>query len=112
MPWLRAPPLRKPPPRDCTAAPSISGSTLKSNFKKPCSQARSAYTLALREELQDLSDTAFATLRSLLTDPKTTIAVRQRLALAYLARWQFADTQLDGILPADWQSDSQSEQSR
>ena len=53
-----------------------------------------------RKELQDLSNTVFATLRALLTDPKTTIAVRQRLALAYLARWQFADAQLD-----DWQSE-------
>ena len=81
-------------------------------FQEAVGDARNAYQLALRKELQDLSGTVFATLRSLLTDPKTTIAVRQRLALAYLARWQFADTQLDGILPADWQSDSQSEQSR
>jgi transposase-like protein len=69
-------------------------------FQEAASNARGAYALALRKELQDLSNTVFATLRALLTDPKTTIAVRQRLALAYLARWQFTDAQLD-----DWQSD-------
>ena len=59
--------------------------------------ARGAYRLALRQELLDLSHTVFATRRSLLTDPKTIVAVRQRLVLAYLARWQFADAKVSSV---------------
>jgi AcrR family transcriptional regulator len=70
-------------------------------FQEAVGDARDAYRQALRKELQDLSNTVFATLRSLLTDPKTTLAERQRLAVAYLARWQFADARLDGIPPAE-----------
>lgn len=70
-------------------------------FQDALGDARNAYRLSLRKELQDLSHTVFATLRSLLTDPKTPVAVRQRLALAYLARWQFADAQVDPFLLAD-----------
>ena len=81
-------------------------------FQDAVGDARNAYRLALRKELQDLSDTVFATLRALLTNPKTTVAVRQRLALAYLARWQFTDARLDSILSADADSDEPPEENR
>jgi transposase-like protein len=74
-------------------------------FQEAVGDARGAYQIALRQELQDLSSTVFATMRALLTDPKTTVAMRHRLALAYLSRWQFADSQVDVILPADWESE-------
>jgi predicted type IV restriction endonuclease len=66
----------------------------------------------LRKELRDLSNTAFATLRSMLTDPKATVAVRQRLALAFLSRLQFSATGPDDIRPKDLLSDWPPEETR
>ncbi|MGA2580078.1 MAG: helix-turn-helix domain-containing protein [Bryobacteraceae bacterium] len=77
----------------------------KKQFQAALGDARGAYQIALRKELQDLSHTVFATLHALLTDPKATVAVRQRLALAFLERCQFADAQPDNIPPADLSPD-------
>jgi transposase-like protein len=58
-------------------------------FEEAVRQARADYILTLRDELKDLSGTALATLRSLLTDAQTPSAVRMRVALAILERPQF-----------------------
>jgi AcrR family transcriptional regulator len=42
----------------------------KKQFQAALGDARGAYQIALRKELQDLSHTVFATLHALLTDPK------------------------------------------
>ena len=82
------------------------------HFQTAIGDARGAYHLALRKELRDLSNTAFATLRSMLTDPKATVAVRQRLALAFLSRLQFSATGPDDIRPKDLLSDWPPEETR
>lgn len=58
-------------------------------FEEAVRQARADYILTLRDELRDLSGTALATLRFLLTDAQTPPAVRMRVALAILERPQF-----------------------
>jgi AcrR family transcriptional regulator len=58
-------------------------------FEEAVRHARADYILTLRDELRDLSGTALATLRSLLTDAQTPHSVRMRVALAILERPQF-----------------------
>jgi AcrR family transcriptional regulator len=58
-------------------------------FEEAVRQSRTEYILTLRDELKDLSGTALATLRTLLTDAQTPPAVRMRVALAILERPQF-----------------------
>lgn len=103
---------------DAAAAAGLNRATVyrwlktRKHFQEAVGDARNAYQLALRKEFQDLSGTVLATLRTLLTDPKTTVAARQRLALDYLARCQFADARLDPILPEDSESDEPPERPR
>jgi uncharacterized heparinase superfamily protein len=63
-------------------------------FRAALTNARAEYAAQLRDEMKELSATALETLRTLLSDPKTSSAVRMRTSLAILER-------RDWSLPAD-----------